>query len=347
MKLLLLLLPLLIPIIPVDAQHDEPFEFTWTIITYYESNFAPVSHLEQEQAIERRLQVWADQLNMNLVFVPNAAKSEVYCWATFERINHIGRGGGLPGKWCEFTIGSNQLLYVGERPQSTIIHRNLEAIAGHESGHGMGLNHYSVGSCIMFSNYGDGVKNNPCDRELSDLRLIWANIENIPNPIIDGSMKSLSSPSQAIVGDIVSIDFTIENLGNTDYNNIIWFFDKTDLKVIQSGPFHDLTPSEIRGGTVLWNTSTASPGTHEIKGHWLSINGDINTANNFKTIFITLTDDIIPPEPDPLPSIDYTISFTESVSMTDSILVNLILGPEPLTLEERVARLESLHEGEL
>jgi len=203
-KYLLLLLPFLIPIIPVDAQHEEPFEFTWTIITYYSNSFAPVSQLEQEQAIERRLQVWADNLNMNLVFIKNAAKSEVYCWATFERLNRIGGGGGIPGEWCQFTIGSNQFLYVGERPDSTFLHRNLEAIAGHESGHGFGLGHENVGSCIMFSNYGDGLKS-PCDRELSDLKLIWANIENPPpHPIVDGSMKSLSAPTQVVQGDIIS-----------------------------------------------------------------------------------------------------------------------------------------------
>ncbi len=350
---------LLFPLIPVNAQHDEPFEFTWTIINYYSSNFAPISQLEQEQAVERSLQIWADHLNMNLVFVKNAAKSEVYCWVTFERIPNIGHGGGIPGKYCQFTIGSNQLLYIGERPDSTFIHRNLEAIAAHEGGHGFGLGHYNVGNCIMFTNYGDGL-GPPCPQEISDLKLIWANVENPPpHPIVDGSMKSLSAPTQVIQGDIVPIAFTLENLGNIEYNNIIWFFDKTDLSVIQSGPFHELSASQTESGIVLWNTSTASLGTHEIQGHWLSINGDINTSNNFKTIFITVVDSIPPPpepEPEPIPEpeptpipIDHTVNFIESIGITDVITANLIIGeeptpePEPLTLEERIVRLEAFH----
>jgi len=338
---------LLFPLIPVNAQHDEPFEFTWTIIDYYSSNFAPVSQLEQEQAVERSLERWTENLNINLVFVKNAAKSEVYCWATFERINRIGAGGGLAGKYCQFTIGSNQLLYVGQKPDSTFIFRNLEAIASHESGHGMGLGHYNVGSCIMFTNYGDGLKS-PCDAELRDLKLIWANVENPPpNPILDGSMKSISAPTQVIQGDIVPISYTIENLGNIDYNHITWFFDKTDLSVIKAGVFQNLTPNETRSGVVLWDTSTASLGTHEIQGHWLKLLGDVNATNNVKKIFITVTEDIIPPPPPTPDPVDYSVNLAETLAISDNILVTLIKGDEPPPtfeeLVEWVRELRKLH----
>jgi len=329
------------------GQHAEPFEFTWTIINYYSSGIAPVSQLVQEQAIERRMQVWADELNMNLVFVKNAAKSDVYCWVTFESIPRIGAGGGDPGEWCQFTIGNNQRLYVGERPQSTYIYRNLEAIAGHESGHAFGLTHKSVGSCIMFSNYGDGLSNTPCAAELQELLLAWADVENPPaNTIVDGIMKSFVGPSQVVKEDIVPIDFTIENIGNISINRIVWFFDKTDLFVIKSGPFFNLGPNESASGTIFWDTSTASLGTHEIQAHWFVAIGDINSNNNVKTIFITVTEDVIPPPPPPpepedpvfqtcvLPNLcsgpgpwEYFINYEETVSTADFIEVTHIIGP--------------------
>ena len=196
-------------------------------------------------------------------------------------------------------IGSNQHLYVGEKPDSTYVHRSLLAIAAHEGGHGLGLTHKNVGNCTMFTNYGDGISQ--CDVEVTELQTLWKDAVNPPdNPLLDGSMKSLSAPTWVVQGDTISIDFTLENIGNIDYNSIIWFFDKTDNTVIQSGPFYELAPNETVSGTVLWDTSTASLGTHEVKGHWLSNNDDVDVSNNVKTIsIIVIEETAIPPPPVP------------------------------------------------
>jgi len=53
-------------------------------------------------------------------------------------------------------------------------------------------------------------------------------------------------------------------------------------------------------GTVLWDTSTASLGTHEIQGHWLSNGDDVDVSNNKKTISIIVIEEaVLPPPPEP------------------------------------------------
>jgi len=281
---------------PIILEEElEPYRITWTIKNYYSNTFAPISQAEQEATVQQAFEHWTQHINAEVIFVKNADPKDVFCTVDFKPLRHIGGGGGDgPNTWCVVDIGSNQHLYVGEKPESTYVHRSLLAIAAHEGGHGLGLTHKNVGSCMMFTNYGDGISQ--CDVEVAELQTLWKDAVNPPDsPLLDGSMKEFFAEQTYVrFGDTARLHFTIENIGNLDYNSIVWFFDKTDNIVIRSGPFYRLDPGETAIGFVDWDTgmigTEASIGVHEIQGHWLADTNDVNKANNFITIFVTVHD---------------------------------------------------------
>jgi len=328
LKVMLFLFPmllLLVPLVPVEASHAEPFQATYTISEYYSFNL--IDKATQEAAVHNAVTAWTEHLNAEAVFVPNAEKKDVFCWVEFTQLSEIGAGGGRPGFFCQAQVGSNQRLYVGEKPPfDRFIWRNAEVILQHEIGHGFGLGHYGNAGCQMFASYG-GSPNRHCDQELDRLKMLWANVEPWPPVIIyDGAMKSFSAPSTVVKGDKVVLDFTIENVGTFFYYNVVWFYDWTDNKVIQSGPFHELGAGETFSSTVIWDTSLVSTGEHKIRGCWIATNNsanpefnDVDWSNNCIDIFIDVTDTTLPPPPEPVPEpIPEPPQFTTSV--LDSVI---------------------------
>ncbi len=358
-------------ILPIDAQHAEPFQVTYTITEYLSFTFH--SKAIQEAAVHNAVTAWAEHLNADVIFIPNAEKKDVFCWIAFTRLSELGAGGGRPGFTCQAEVSKNASQWYFSNHEvkpdgGTHIIRDAEVTLQHELGHGFGLGHYGLGSCQMFASYG-GSPDRHCDAELDRLQLLWQDVEPWPDVrTYDTSMKSFSAPSTVVKGDQVVLNWTIENVGTWFTNNIVWFIDWKDIKVIQSGPFYELSPGETFSGTVIWDTSLVSLGEHKVRGCWLGNNfsdpehqhmNDIDSTNDCIDIFITVTDIAQPPpepepeptpvcippevlineicmdpepipepEPEPIPR-HYTENFSESLGISDSIDVIHIVGEIP------------------
>ena len=110
-----------------------------------------------------------------------------------------------------------------------------------------------------------------------------------PTPVTDIAITSVSAPSSVALGDIVSIDVTVENVGNQDVSgNIVVTLSETP----DNAPFLDQTISSVLApgsSTTLifsWNMTDSSLGDHTLTAsHDFS---DSNSRNNSESIIVSV-----------------------------------------------------------
>jgi len=321
-KFLLLIISVLVLLIvtgiAIDkayGQHADPFIVSYTITEYL--SFSTASKAIQEAAVHNAVTAWAEHLNAKVVFVPNAEKKDVFCWIAFTQLSELGAGGGRPGFDCQASVSKNAAPWYFSNHQvkptgDTKRWLDAEVTLQHELGHGFGLGHYGLATCQMFASYG-GSPDRHCQKELDRLQLIWKDVEPWPDVIIyDGAMKSFTGPSTAVPGETVRLDWTIENRGTFFYKSTVWFFDFTDKKTIQFGPFIELAAGETFSTSTFYTLKDdAIIGEHKIRGCYLGNNfsdpehvhlNDINSSNDCVNIIINVIDIAQqPPVPEPTP----------------------------------------------
>lgn len=320
----LLFLPIISPIFAVE----EPYRITYTITSFYaEPNRYNMTIAKQEAMVQQSFDAWIKNINAKAVYMKGADPKTVFCVIAFKPITTIGAlgtgGGGGPNTWCTANTNSNLLLYIPPKPPfDGRVSWNALSIMTHEIGHGLGLGHMNCPGCVM--QYSGATYTIPQKEEIAVLQKLWINAKctiasclTVP-AIVDGELTKISTQQTNIVlGDKITFDYTITNLGNVEIYATILISDNTDHKTIKFTFEPPLLPGGTRTGFVIFNTTLSSIGTHEIMAYWAPITGDINISNNKKLLNIEILSSV--PTPTPLPDpIDYKILINDGVSFNDS-----------------------------
>ena len=82
----------------------------------------------------------------------------------------------------------------------------------------------------------------------------WAGSTADPDPVTDLAVTAVSAPNSVVLGDVVSVDVTVENVGNQDVtgNFTVSLDDDTDNVLIGTA---DVTTDLAPGDTVILNFS--------------------------------------------------------------------------------------------
>jgi uncharacterized repeat protein (TIGR01451 family) len=114
-------------------------------------------------------------------------------------------------------------------------------------------------------------------------------IQNLPPPA-DIAISDVSAPASATVGDMVSVDVTVENVGgeNATSSFDVTLTDEFDAGVIGTQAVGSLAAGATTVLTFTWNTSGEELGSHTLSAaHDFS---DGNTANDQNSTAVTIED---------------------------------------------------------
>jgi len=306
----------------MGVQALEPWLFKYTINWFGSGGTGGFTKPNFEDAVERAFLFWIDDANLNveLEYVPDFFPFDpffIYGDVVADDFCGLGLGcggGGGPNTWCEVVNRSG--TYIGaieDPPDDNRVHYNLDTILAHEAGHCMGLGHFSglgadkVG-CMMAPNYRTSPSH--CTAEIVVVQEIWADplvctiapCLREETPFKDGAVIDafFIPPAPIVQGSSVQIAFTLANLGNVQISTPVVVSNIKDGGTIFPIRFAFLLPGETKFfDYIVWDSSNAQLGTHEIWVSW-SI-GDDDTSNTRIKLFPEIIANPIPPPPDPIP----------------------------------------------
>jgi len=153
---------------------------------------------------------------------------------------------------------------------------------------------YPIG--LLFAGGSSGTIANRIDRVLTELD-VTVDGES-PAPVTDISVASISAPENLLLGDVIDVDVTVENVGNQDVaEDIVVSVVSDNTTPAESGDDISIGADTISGGlaagtsvdlTFEWASSAAAPGTHTLEAsHGLS---DDDATNNAATATVEVTD---------------------------------------------------------
>ncbi len=109
-----------------------------------------------------------------------------------------------------------------------------------------------------------------------------------PTPLTDVAITGVSAPSGVIQGDLVTVQVTVQNVGNQDVSNAfdVTLKDTTDNVTIGTQSLPGLAAGAATTLSFSWNTAASSPGSHTlIARHTLA---DDNGGNDAATAVVTV-----------------------------------------------------------
>lgn len=143
------------------------------------------------------------------------------------------------------------------------------------------------------SQYGLAVQNDP---DTFPEKLGWA---GTTEPVIDIAVTEVKAPSLVVIGDPVSIEVTVKNVGTVDVStNIIVILTDNNGVVIETKEINDDLASGKSAPplTFSWSTKDVSPGKHSLTASLANTQdfGDAVESNNFKETTVEVTDQLTP-----------------------------------------------------
>ena len=107
-------------------------------------------------------------------------------------------------------------------------------------------------------------------------------LEGTAATLTDVAVISISAPASVVQGDVVSMDVTVQNVGDQEVASFdVTLLDLTDAVTIGTQTVASLTAGGSATLTYTWNTAGASIGSHTLEGrHYFA---DDNSANDFST----------------------------------------------------------------
>ena len=124
-----------------------------------------------------------------------------------------------------------------------------------------------------------------------------AAVDAVPGPVTpihDVAVVSISAPSSATQGTLVNIGVTVKNEGNQPESFTVTVTDETDLVAIGSQAV-SLSAGTSTILSFAWNTLSSTLGNHTIKAGASVVTGETDTADNVKTVIVTIN----PPDTTP------------------------------------------------
>lgn len=109
-----------------------------------------------------------------------------------------------------------------------------------------------------------------------------------PTPTTDIAIQSVGAPGSATVGDVVSVQVAVRNLGNTNVGDdiVVTLDDQTAGSPIGSQTVAGLATGATANLTFEWNTAGATTGAHSLRAaHDLA---DDDADNDAKTTTVTI-----------------------------------------------------------
>ncbi|MGH9910037.1 MAG: S8 family serine peptidase, partial [Nitrososphaerales archaeon] len=110
-----------------------------------------------------------------------------------------------------------------------------------------------------------------------------------PTPVHDVAVSSISAPSSAAQGQLVSIDVQVTNQGNQPETFDVTVRDETDPSVIgvQAASLGAGSSTTL---TFSWDTTSSAVKTHTIKAETSVVTGETDVADNSKTTLVTINE---------------------------------------------------------
>ena len=124
-----------------------------------------------------------------------------------------------------------------------------------------------------------------------------AAVDTVPGsvaPVHDVAVFSISAPSSAVQGSLVNIDVNVKNEGNQPESFTVTVSDETDSVTIGSQAV-SLNAGASTILSFIWATASSTLGAHSIKAQASVVAEETDTADNVKTVVITIN----PPDTTP------------------------------------------------
>jgi len=274
---------------PPSEAITECLNFTYTIINFLKS--APIA--QQEELIRMLFEeFWGDHMkDVCFEYKKGANPDDVFGLIQMSNGGVCGKGEGCgggdgPNTWC---IATNITGSFGDSQF------HIQNILAHEIGHCLGLPHFggiNAFDCMMNPTLQPFLTH--CNAELNRLKIIWDGAVCLTplcmeegEAVTNGVMVSLiPSKTPIIEGDILTLTYTIKNIGNTQITSSVWVNDFTDRKLLYFKGSGLLLPSETSSLGFTWNTTDASIGEHNILAWFVDSRGEIDkTDNRLRVIF--------------------------------------------------------------
>lgn len=126
------------------------------------------------------------------------------------------------------------------------------------------------------------------DPDSSHEPLVYVGIVAPPSPVHDVAISSISAPSSATQGQLVSINVQVTNQGNQPETFGVTVTDSTDAASI-GVQNTSLGPGSSTTLSFSWSTASSSLNTHTIKAAASVVTGETDTADNTKTTLVTIS----------------------------------------------------------
>lgn len=111
------------------------------------------------------------------------------------------------------------------------------------------------------------------------------------DPKHDISLSAFNVPLQASQGTSITLCATIENAGTYNETGILSLLDRTSGETIGNTSF-SLNAGEIQTVSCVWDTTTASLGTHQLEAQLEPVPGEIAVEDNVLLQDITITEPV-------------------------------------------------------
>lgn len=353
------------------------WNFTYTITDFS----ADGSTVAQQEELVRELfeEFWGEFIDVCFEYKKGADPADVFGHIQMNANcgKGIGCGGGEgPNTWC-----------VAANASGSYFDGKMKLIMAGEIGHCLGLDHYggiNAFDCMMVTYMQPFLTH--CGAEINDLKNIWADTRCfIPacmpegTSVTNGVMVSLVPSKTPIQGDVLTLTYTVKNIGNTQLTQSVWIRDYTDDKQLYFSGSGLVLPGESKSVSFIWNIVDVTVGVHKIKAYYIASTDEITRSDNLVDFFIEVFSSAPPPDtdgdgiidsndnciiipnpdqkdsdgdgigdvcdPTPLPIVNYFINYNETVRIVDLINVTHIVGPpspDPIIkeLEAKIVELE-------
>ena len=216
----------------------------------------------------------------------------------------------------------------------------LDGIRAHEAGHSIGLAHSGEPDATMYASA------STCDAGLVSLHLDDEAgrdaLYGAAADVTDIAITDVSAPSAAVQGDMVSVDVTVENVGNQDVPGTItvWLNDDDGTGSTLVGNediVGGLSPGASTVVNFMWDTTSAAIVVHTLEAsHNTTDDVDTNDSGSAPvdvqdaTIDIAITNVVAPSSTTAgdTVSVDVTVQNLGNQDVTSDIIVSLSESPD-------------------